>query len=333
MGFNVNTFVRQFGGYPQALPDVGFKYLLKGLSYAAMHPIAMWRQINEMSPMMADRDKNFVRELRSHIMKMQKAGVEIGGRKYTSEDVSQAAMSLVTLGDRMTTYPIWQGAYLKAMDKGMSQKDAIAYADGIVSKTQAVAGEADINAWQRDQTGIKRLFTMFMSETLRKGSRMRYWFHALTHGKISVAEYCGHFAAETFGVTMLYLAMRALLSSSEPDPEDVLMALFDEVTGPLPFVNQISGSIQYGRGVGQLSSMKGVDLGVSLIGKTWKWAHKPTDSDAIEGMFKAAVDLTAFELGVGNARRIYRQAAEGWDDISRGKSVNPFRMFIRGFDK
>ena len=240
-------------------------------------------------------------------------------------------MSLVTLGDRMTSYPIWMGAYMKAQDKGMSQKDAIAFADGIVSKTQAVASEADLNAWQRDPGGIKRLFSMFMSETLRKGSRMRYWFHAWQNKRISTAEYCQHFASETFGVAVLFLVMKTLASGEAPDEKDAAWAIFDEATGPVPMLGNVISSMRYGTNASAVSGFKGLDLFGAVGRKGIKFVNNPHDRDAIEGMYKSLVDLTAFLAGTGNMRRVYETAATGWDDIKKGDNQNPFRLFFKGF--
>ena len=333
LGLNVQTFIRQFGGYPQAIPDVGAGWIVRGLGKAFLNPRALWQEVNRLSPMMADRDKSFVRELREYTAKYKESKVTIAGHDFTRQDVQECAMALVTLGDRMTTYPIWWGAYQRAIQKhAMSQKDAVAYADGIVSKTQAVASEADINAWQRDN-GFKRLLSMFMSESLRKGSRMRYWYRAWRRGQVPFSEYAWHFSNETFGVALLFLFMKAALTSSAPDKDDVAWAVFDEALGPIPMLNQLSSVMQYNTSPSSMSALKGFDLIGRTFQKGKKWAENPRDSDAIEGMFKAAVDMAAFTAGTGNVRRVYETAAEGWTDVSTGKSQNPFRMFLKGFDK
>ncbi len=82
-----------------------------------------------------------------------------------------------------------------------------------------------------------------------------------------------------------------------------------------------------------MSALKGFDLIGRTFQKGKKFAENPQSGDAIEGMFKAAVDMAAFAAGTGNVRRVYETAAEGWKDVSTGKSQNPFRMFLKGFDK
>jgi hypothetical protein len=333
LGLNVQTFIRQFGGYPQAIPDVGAGWIVRGLGKAFLNPRALWQEVNRLSPMMADRDKSFVRELREYTAKYTDSKVTIAGHDFTRQDVQECAMALVTLGDRMTTYPIWWGAYQRAIQKhAMTQEKAVAYADGIVSKTQAVASEADINAWQRDN-GFKRLLSMFMSESLRKGSRMRYWYRAWRRGQVPFSEYAWHFSNETFGVALLFLFMKAALTSSAPDKDDVAWAVFDEALGPIPMLNQLSSVMQYNTSPSSMSALKGFDLIGRTFQKGKKFAENPQSGDAIEGMFKAAVDMAAFTAGTGNVRRVYETAAEGWKDISTGKSQNPFRMFLKGFDK
>ncbi len=335
LGLNTSTFIRQFQGYFHAAPDLGAKWILKGIFRAAHNPMALVRNINEQSPFLADRDKNFVRELRKSLVPPNDIiKLNVGGKIYTREDIQEVAMTLVTLGDRLTTYPIWQGAYIKATEElNMGRDDAISYANSIIQKTQASNTEADLNRWQREGgKSWKRLFSMFMSESLRKGSRMRYYWRAYQQNTISIGEYVNHLCMESVAPALFYVALRALLTSSEPEPDDIAEQIFSELTGPLPFISQIWSVLSYKGGWKSMMdspAFRGIqaaeDLGKSIV----KIAQRPTSSASYAAFFKSLVDVVAFSLGTGNVRRMYETAAQGWHDLEGGKTVNPFRLFFR----
>lgn len=214
LGINAGTFLRQFQGYFPAIPDLGASWVMRGVLQASKNPLSLVRTVNEMSPFMADRDKNFVRELRKDSAKLDvsQGKMKIGNMAITKEDVQEFSMSLVALGDRLTSYPIWQGAYQKGVSElNLSQDEAIAYADGLIQKTQASNTVADLNLWQReDGKSWKRLYSMFMSEALRKGSRMRYYYGALQNKKITKGKYLEHVFMESVVPAMFYVGLKAL---------------------------------------------------------------------------------------------------------------------------
>lgn len=335
LGLNTGTFIRQFQGYFQAIPDLGVKWALKGISRAVHSPFALIRNINEQSAYMADRDKNFVRDLRKNLIPPSDIiRVEVAGRTFTRDDVQEVAMSLVTLGDRLTTYPIWQGAYIKAVDSlNMGQAEAVIYANSLVQKTQASNSEAELNRWQRESgKSWKRLFTMFMSEALRKGSRMRYYWRAYQNENIGIGEYVAHLCMESVAPATYYVVLWSLLSSTEPDPEDIAEQIFMELTGPLPLINQLWSAVSYKKGRRSLTdspAFRGVEATVELVKSTGKMLQHPGSASTHAAFFKSLVDVAAFSLGAGNVRRMYETAAQGWEDLERGRTANPFRLFFK----
>jgi hypothetical protein len=208
----------------------------------------MVKDIRDRSPFLADREKGLDADWREALYRMKtKHSVKIGDRVYTRKDIHRFSMALLQFGDRLTTYPIWQGAYTKGVEElGLGQKEAVAFADGIVQKTQTSGTAADLVRWQR-KGGMMRLFTMFMSEALRKGSRMRYYAGALANGKIGVGEYTSHLLHEAVFPAVVYTMVKAALSDDTPEKEDFFLAVWNELAGIYPLVSQLSAYFQYGR--------------------------------------------------------------------------------------
>ena len=331
LGLNFSTMIRQFQGYFQATPELGSKWILKGISRATHNPMALVRHINEQSLFLADRDRNFVRELRKSTMPPESMRIPFTEKKITMEDVQDVSMSLITFGDRLTTYPIWQGAYIKATEAlNMNHDQAVEFADGIIQKTQASNTAADLNQWQReDGKSWRRLYSMFMSEALRKGSRMRYYWRAKEKGQITTGEYVNHLCMESIAPALFYVGVRALLTSSVPEPEDVLEQALGEIIGPVPILSAIPGSIQYGKDIMDSPAFTGIKQRKNAGVAAWKLIENPTSEKAQAKFFKSLVDMAAFQTGAGNVRRVYETAAQGAEDIFDDKTVNPFRLFLK----
>ncbi len=56
---------------------------------------------------------------------------------------------------------------------------------------------------------------------------------------------------------------------------------------------------------------------------------RPISSKVYADLFKSLVDVAALSLRTGEVRRVYETAAQGWEDLERGKMENPFRLFLR----
>ena len=76
-------------------------------------------------------------------------------------------------------------------------------------------------------------------------------------------------------------------------------------------------------------AFRGIRLFEGLARNVKKTAERPTSSKAYADLFKSLVDVAAFSLGTGDVRRMYETAAQGWEDMESGKTVNPFRLFFR----
>lgn len=330
LGHNTKTFLRQFQGFFQAAPELGGAWEVMGAGQVVRNPLAAYKNINSLSPFMQDRAKGFDRDQREALNAYKAlVKVRVGGKTYTDNDLRQFTMSIVRAGDIMTSYSIWQGAYMKAQQKlDMDTKAAVQFADSIIQKTQASATPIDLTPIQREG-GVWRLFTMFMGESLRKGSRMRYWWGALQAGKIDIGQYAHHLAMETIVPALYFVGLVGLLSDDEPDKKDVAAALFSEAIGPIPFMSSIAGAAQYNRPLTQSTVFTGVESMFKAGKNIYNVFDNPNDPVAWSNFYKSSIDVAAYFSGVGNVRLLYETGAEGWEELNMGHTHNPFRLFFR----
>ena len=330
LGWNVKTVLRQFQGLMQAAPELGWGNILKGMSMVCRSPRGLVGAVDAASPFMADRRLGWDREVREATRNFKKlVKIRVGGKTYTDTDVHEFTMTFVRVADTLATYSIWQGAHAKGMDRlGMSHADAVTFADRVIQKTNASATPVDLTPLQREG-GAWRLFTMFMGEPMRKGSRMRYWWGAYKAGKISIGQYTEHLFHETLLPALYFTALVGLFSDDEPDWKDYSAAALSEAMGVMPILSQLSGAVQYKKPITQSTVFTGVESALALVRATKGVFESPDDARAWEKIYKSGVDLAAYHAGVGNVRRLYETAAEGWEDLQLGRTDNPFRLFFR----
>lgn len=205
---------------------------------------------------------------------------------------------------------------------------AFAYADSIVQKTNASAMATDLTPLQQ-KGGAWRLFTMFMGESLRKGSRMRYWWGAYSQGSIGIGRYAYHLAMESIVPSLFFVGLTGMLSDDDPDNEDLAVAVFNELAGPYPFISGVAGALQYNKPLTQSTVFTGVESLLKTGKNTYSVFDNPNSAEAWARLYKSTVDLAAYQAGVGNVRRLYETAAQGWEDMEMDRTKNPFRLFFR----
>lgn len=330
LGWNAKTFVRQFQGLIPGAVELGAGWTARGMGRVYRSPAGAIAAIDALSPFMSERAKGFDRDMREAVNNYKaRFKVRIRDKLYTENDVHEFTMSLITLGDKLAVYPLWQGAYMKAQDHlGMGQKEAVAYADSIVQKTNASAMTTDLTPLQQ-KGGVWRWFTMFMGESLRKGSRMRYWWGAYRRGTVGIGQYAYHLAMESIVPSLFSVGLIGLLSDDEPDKEDLGVAVFNELAGPYPFISGLAGALQYNRPLTQSTVFTGVETLLKAGKSTYSVFETPNNAEAWARLYKSTVDLAAYQAGLGNVRRLYETAAEGWENLEMGRTRNPFRLFYR----
>ena len=158
MGFKASVIVAQFLGYFTSAHLVGTGQMAISLVDFMSNPQNMWDDTLAKSDFMRHRKEGFDRDAKDALERMI-------GRDGLVRKVNVAALYAIGWADMMVSVPTWQAAYTKALSEGISGDRAVAYADGMVRKSQGSGHTYSLAAVQRgDQFGeFQKLFTMYYS--------------------------------------------------------------------------------------------------------------------------------------------------------------------------
>ena len=151
LGLNLLTAALQTTGYLQSIVRLRPEWAWAGLKSFYSHPFKMSEEILGKSEFMRNRSRTLTQEINEALNTIK------GGTKTTA-----AMFALISKMQATVDFPTWQGAYLKAIDSGMKEPDAVSTADQAVRDTQMGGQTGDIAGIMRGN-GMAKLFTVFMS--------------------------------------------------------------------------------------------------------------------------------------------------------------------------
>lgn len=165
MGFKATTMIAQITGISQSFDKVKGRYLGQALLEYLRHPIALTRQVRELSGEMRNRSNTLDRDIRDQLRNLT-------GQNSKWAQAQRFAFHGIAIADAMVTIPTWMGAYRQALDQGADEATARLEADAAVRMTQGAGGAKDLAAIQRNNELAKSL-TMFYSYFSVLYNRMR----------------------------------------------------------------------------------------------------------------------------------------------------------------
>lgn len=155
---NVSNAVQQITGLTTAAVRVKPSFLMRSLAQYVSNPRQFSQAVWGASPYMDDRAKNEVA-----VLNEQMQAILINPSTYTrvQDWSSRHAYFLQTALDNVLSPIVWAGAYNQALADGMSDKDAVRFADSTVRQTQGSTLPEDVS---RFETGpaYARVFTQFV---------------------------------------------------------------------------------------------------------------------------------------------------------------------------
>ena len=162
-------------GHIEALQD----FITNGIMLGINSPRAareMWKTVQELSPMMAERFKGTDFTARELMEKNKFDGV-------TKKVLEWSNMSMA-FTDGLTAMPIWYGAYTRQMNTGKTQQEAIDYADSIIRKTIGSTRATDVSSMVRAK-GATKIFFMFQTFF---NTQFNQWYTTFKHQELNLSD-------------------------------------------------------------------------------------------------------------------------------------------------
>lgn len=333
MGFKVTTVVAQALDIAQSLRRVKGRYLGRALSRFVRNPAEARRFVQEKSGEMRHRERNLDRDLRD-------LGRQLVGKEGVLPAVQKAAMRGIAIVDMAASVPTWLGAYEQALASGMTEADAIHWADRTVRLSNPAGGAKDLAAVQRKESFWK-LFTMFYSyfnvmynaqaDEARSAVRMARGEKAISpRDPLAGTPYGGgDLAIGALAMWIIPALAGELLAGRGPDDDEEAwqwllrkLAVFPFLS--LPGIRDIANAVESGREY-QMTPVAGAFAAAARTAR--RVGQVAEDEREPEDLLLPVVDLVGYSVGLptGQAKITGRYA---WD-LMQGETPDSAAEFLR----
>ncbi len=331
LGLNFSVAAKQKFSIFGAINDVGGDSVARGYLDMMKGGHRLVDEIDTLSPYMANRATSMDREIgeQCRLLSPDQKSLRLLGKDITLQDVQNSMFFMIRAMDAATVYPIWQGSYKKGMQKFNGNVDkAVSYADSIVRRSQPSADPMDQAHWQRTG-GMKRLFSMFMTFTLKYGNRQRSNFRAWRQGDIKNGQYARHVLLEHILAPLTMQTFISLIASGDlPEGEEYLYGFLGYWLCGLPVASGVVGMAAYGRGLGDSPAMQGFDVTERLFHSAINTFKEGGDEEDAKRMIWASADALGYVVGVP-AARLVKNFMTGLEQWQEGETSNPFNFVIK----
>ena len=328
---NVRNSLLQITGLSLAVPSVGLGQMIKHIPASVVGNSR--KSINEKSAFMRLRSGNMVFDARREIDRLltQKGNFETAwdwvlDNSYFMQNITQSYVDRV----------VWSAGYDRAISRGMSDTDAVSFADDAVRKTQGSYEIGELSVGERGNHFV-RLFTMFSRFNIMRYNLMKSRYHEITEGEnFNLLKHGpAMFNAATWTLFLpeiTYSALAAYMFAPADDDEDEKLRNFavesgiNVATGWMPILGPIvSSPVERWTGSGwgggaKLSPITGLLDDVTRAGQQWKrgFSEDGDSYDLMVATLKTAglvVPLKPVENVVKGVQKINEGEVEPGDEL------------------
>lgn len=267
MGWRFTTIMTQIAGYSNSFEFVGERWVIPMMAKFSAQLVGSSAKFAtfqgvEMPEMMAfalERSEELKfrldtldRDIRLEMDRVSGLGPKTGalrGGLEAATSVRTFAFHGIGYMDRMVSVPTWMGAYNKAVSQGMSDEDAVFYADKAIRLSQGAGSPKDLAAVSRG-TGrwgeAFKLMTMFYTYLSTVYSRQRNLGRDAVRAR-SAGEF-GSVLARAWWLIVVPPLLAEFLSGRGPDEdEEYWMFAFQKILsqslGAIPVVRDVNDPV------------------------------------------------------------------------------------------
>lgn len=318
MGYRLTTIMAQLAGYAGVAEKVGVAPIANGVKAMSRDPIGTYDFVMERSKEVAHRMETMERDINANIRDLQ-------GKSGLLADVRRFAFHGIGYMDRVVVIPAWIGSYNMALSDGMTEEEAVYYADKVIRETQGSGAAKDLSAVQRSNEWM-RLATMFYSYASAFYNRQRTLGRdtAQAISQRNVAAFPGLLARAwwLFAVSPIMGALPgAILSGGGPDEDEGwLMWAFSVMAGNMfygiPIARDIASAAATGFDYSFTPATRAVETLMQAVGDLSAILDFDEDTEPSKRSVKNAVESVGYvaKLPVGqvsNAAQFITDWANG----------------------
>jgi hypothetical protein len=333
LGFRFSTSIMQLLGIPVAIGEVGEKHITVAMATVVAHPVKAWNEMQARSAQMRARADTLDASIEqmvheTHGSKLQKLGPK-GIQKY--------ALRGIAYMDMVVSTTIWTAGFNKALEQGLSEEDAVRYADQAVRTTQGGGGQMDRSSIMNEHPMV-RSFYAFFSYMNALFNMQRDAFRRAGEGDYLEA------ARRGWWVMIVPALLQAAIFGFGPKPDDdgevtvedwvkyLLLQIGISNVGSIPFAGTLASAIGNGYTY-RSSAYNAMGEGIMReVNDTKAVLHgdKDVDGSTVKAAIQTAGLLTAQPVGQVGA------TVGGLYDYSKG-NVHPqsasdwYNLLTRGF--
>lgn len=301
---NLSNTVQQITGFSLAAVKVKPRFLMSGTARYLASPRKTSQDVAERSVYMANRMRNEVSALMGEV-----DAILLKPSVYQRADqwAKRHQFFMQSAVDNVMGPMVWMGAFEQALDEGMTENQAVSFADGVVRQTQGSSLPEDVS---RVETGpaFVRLFTQFAGYFNMQANLLGSGFQ-----KIPKELGLGAKIGRRFYVAMLGFAIPAIVAEAiaqafrgGPDDEDDDGWYLDDWIMSCVVFGQLKNLTAMVPGVGQFAN--------SAIAR---FTPNPMDDrisvgaavGSLESVAAVPIDLYKAAIGEVNARKTVRDVA------------------------
>lgn len=325
LAFNMKTVLLQVTGLGQSAAVIGKRSMARGAIKYASNPAGMIADVIQRSPLMAERQTTFQKDIYDFMNDTRTVGaLESGVSKVRTNLAKAGFWPMIKTQFLVVDMPTWVGAYDAALSRGQSEDDAAHYADRMVVRAQDSGLFADRAAFERGtlsentrQADFIRIFTTLGGYMLTKNNRAQVTLMQARQGfreadnstqKIAAALNAASdltllFVFEAMVMGLIYAAM-----TDEEEDEDLKRFMLKEtgiaVVGGIPMMRDAASAFSGFGGGGIYGSV------LETPARVWEQANQ---GDIDKAMRRALGDVVGITTGLPTTAtlRLYEGLNEG----------------------
>jgi len=324
LGINLISALTQPFGITQSMVRIGTKYVARGVAKMAHNPLALNREINQMSDFMRTRSQTRMREL-------AELRNRVKGKSKTKENIDASMYLLMLSAQRMVDLPTWWGAYEKATAEGNDQERAVDLADQAVIDAQGSGMTKDLSAIERGGP-LQKLFTVFYSfmntamnlgyaKSMTQQSKAKLAMDYLMLYVVPVVMIAAMKDALTPGDSGDWDDLESIVSKLLKEEASFVMSLFVGVREVAPLYDAFQGKPG--------GDYRG-PAGLRAVNDLMRLAKEVGQGELDDGLRKATINITGDIFGLPSAQ--INRSITGAQALKEGETNNPAALLF-GFQQ